>query len=245
MQPPPIQLAPDALPELSERFEQASPTEVLRWAWQEFGLRAAIGTSFQGAGLVIIHHAVTAGLPLPVFTIDTGLLFSETNELKSRLENFFGIQIEPLVPELSLSQQEAELGERLWERKPDLCCTLRKVVPLQKKLAKLEAWITGLRRDQSNARSGTQVLELYEFDRIREKQILKINPLAAWSRDDVWRYIRKHGIPYNPLHDRGFRSIGCKPCTRAVVSGQDERAGRWIGFEKTECGIHTFMGENI
>ena len=242
---PPIPFAPDTLREFSERFEQASPTDVLQWAWQEFGLRAAIGTSFQGAGLVIIHHAVTARLPLPVFTIDTGLLFSETNELKSRLENFFGIQIEPLVPELSLSQQEAELGERLWERKPDLCCTLRKVVPLQKRLAELEAWITGLRRDQSSARSGTQVLELYEFDRIREKQILKINPLAAWSRDDVWRYIRKHGIPYNPLHDRGFRSIGCKPCTRAVVSGRDERAGRWIGFEKTECGIHTFMGENI
>jgi len=242
---PPIPFAPDALREFSERFEQASPIEVLQWAWQEFGLRAAIGTSFQGAGLVIIHHAVTAGLPLPVFTIDTGLLFSETNELRSRLENFFGIQIEPLVPELSLSQQEAELGERLWERKPDLCCTLRKVVPLQKKLAELEAWVTGLRRDQSSGRSGTQVLELYEFDRVREKQILKISPLAAWSRDDVWRYIRKHGIPYNPLHDRGFRSIGCKPCTRAVVSGQDERAGRWIGFDKTECGIHTFMGENI
>ena len=242
---PPIPFAPDNLRELSEGFEQASPTEVLQWAWHEFGLRAAIGTSFQGAGLVIIHHAVSAGLPLPVFTIDTGLLFSETNELKSRLENFFGIQIEPLVPELSLSQQAAELGERLWERKPDLCCTLRKVVPLQKKLGELEAWITGLRRDQSNARSSAQVLELYEFDRIREKQILKINPLAAWSRDDVWRYIRKHGIPYNPLHDRGFRSIGCKPCTRAVVSGQDERAGRWIGFEKAECGIHTFMGENI
>ena len=242
---PPILFAPDTLREFSERFEQAPPTEVLHWAWQEFGLRAAIGTSFQGAGLVIIHHAVTAGLPLPVFTIDTGLLFSETNDLKSRLEDFFGIQIEALVPELSLSQQEAELGKRLWERQPDLCCTVRKVVPLQKKLAELEAWVTGLRRDQSSARSGTQVLELYEFDRIREKQILKINPLAALSRDDVWHYIRKHCIPYNPLHDRGFRSIGCRPCTRAVVSGQDDRAGRWIGFEKTECGIHTFMGENI
>lgn len=229
----------------SEHFEHASPNEVLRWAWHEFGLRAAIGTSFQGAGLVIIHHAVTAGLPLPVFTIDTGLLFSETMELKSRLEDFFGIQIEALVPDLSLSQQETEFGPRLWERNPDLCCTLRKVVPLQKKLAELEAWITGVRRDQSSGRSRTQILELYEFDRIREKEILKINPLAVWSRDDVWHYIRKHGIPYNPLHDRGFRSIGCKPCTRAAVSGQDERAGRWIGFDKTECGIHTFMGENI
>jgi phosphoadenosine phosphosulfate reductase len=240
-----LSLDPDALRARSERFERASPNDVLQWAWREFGLRAAIGTSFQGAGLVIIHHAVTAGLPLPIFTIDTDLLFPETMELKTRLEDFFGIQIEALVPELSLSQQEAELGPRLWERKPDLCCTLRKVVPLQKKLGELDAWIAGVRRDQSSNRSRTQILELYEFDRIREKQILKINPLAVWSRDDVWQYIRKHGIPYNPLHDRGFRSIGCKPCTRAVVSGQDERAGRWVGFEKTECGIHTFMGENI
>lgn len=240
-----LSLSPSAVRTRSEHFERASPTDVLRWAWLEFGFRAAIGTSFQGAGLVIIHHAVSAGLPLPVFTIDTGLPFPETVELKSRLEGFFGIQIEALVPELSLAQQEAELGPSLWERNPDLCCTLRKVVPLQKKLAELEAWITGVRRDQSSARSRTQILELYEFDRIRQKQILKINPLAVWSRDNVWHYIRKHGIPYNPLHDRGFRSIGCKPCTRAVVSGEDERAGRWIGFEKTECGIHTFMGENI
>jgi phosphoadenosine phosphosulfate reductase len=149
------------------------------------------------------------------------------------------------VPELSLDQQTAEYGQALWERQPDLCCTLRKVLPLQKKLADLDAWVTGVRREQSAGRGGTQVVELYEFDKLREKHILKVNPMARWSRDEVWDYIRAHKIPYNPLVDRGFRSIGCQPCTRAVVSGQDERAGRWIGFDKNECGIHTFLGDNI
>jgi phosphoadenosine phosphosulfate reductase len=119
------------------------------------------------------------------------------------------------------------------------------VFPLQKKLSTLDAWVTGVRREQSSTRAKTQTLEIYEFDRLREKQIVKVNPLATWSSQQVWDYIRHHGIPYNPLKDRGFRSIGCYPCTRAVISGEDERAGRWTGFEKTECGIHTFLGENI
>ncbi|MBV8640927.1 MAG: phosphoadenylyl-sulfate reductase [Verrucomicrobia bacterium] len=243
--PTALSLSPSEVRSLSAEFESASPAEVLRWAFEQFGNEAAIGTSFQGAGLVTIHQAVAAGIPIPVFTIDTGLLFEETLELKARLERFFGIAIESLVPELSVEQQAQEIAPDLWIRNPDLCCTMRKVEPLQKKLSQLEAWITGLRRDQSTGRSKTQILELYEFDRLREKNILKVNPLARWSRDEVWDYIRFHGIPYNPLVDRGFRSIGCYPCTRAVISGQDERAGRWTGFDKTECGIHTFLGDNI
>jgi phosphoadenosine phosphosulfate reductase len=240
-----LTLNPSEIRSLSAEFESASPTEVLQWAFDHFGTQAAIGTSFQGAGLVTIHKAVAAGIPVPVFTIDTGLLFQETLELKARLERFFGIVIEPLVPELSVPQQAQEIAPDLWSSNPDLCCTLRKVEPLQKKLGQLDAWITGLRRDQSAGRSKTQILELYEFDRLREKNILKVNPLARWSREEVWDYIRLHGIPYNPLVDRGFRSIGCYPCTSAVISGRDERAGRWTGFDKTECGIHTFLGENI
>jgi phosphoadenosine phosphosulfate reductase len=230
---------------LAEEFESLSATEILRWAFARFGRSAAIGTSFQGAGLVTIHHAVTAGIPLPVFTIDTGLLFPETLELKSRLEKYFGIVIETLVPERTVEQQAEEIGPELWLRNPDLCCTLRKVEPLQKRLNQLDAWITGLRREQSTSRAEIEILELYEFDRIREKNILKINPLARWSRDRVWDYIRRHGIPYNPLADRGFGSIGCVPCTKALRSGQDDRAGRWVGFDKTECGIHTFLGKRI
>jgi phosphoadenosine phosphosulfate reductase len=230
---------------LSQEFESASANEILRWAFEQFGRSAAIGTSFQGAGLVAIHHAVSAGLPLPVFTIDTGLLFSETLELKARLEDYFGIVIESLVPERTVEEQAQDIAPELWLSSPDLCCTLRKVEPLQKKLNQLDAWVVGLRREQSAGRAQIQILELYEFDRLREKNILKVNPLARWSRDEVWDYIRHHGIPYNPLMDRGFRSIGCFPCTRVVLSGQDDRAGRWTGFDKSECGIHTFLGDRI
>jgi phosphoadenosine phosphosulfate reductase len=226
-------------------FESASPGEILEWVWNEFGHRAAIGTSFQAAGLVIIDYMVRAGISFPVFTIDTGVLFPETVELKGRLEKFFGIEIERLHPEMTLDRQSAELGARLWERNPNLCCTLRKIMPLQKKLMQLEGWITGVRRDQSRGRKETQILELYQADPTRDKKILKINPLANWSRDKVWDYVKTRGIPYNPLTDRGYKSIGCQPCTVAVADHHDERAGRWMGFDKTECGIHTFLGENI
>jgi phosphoadenosine phosphosulfate reductase len=230
---------------LAHKLESVAPAEILAWTVNTFPGHAAIGTSFQGAGLVTIHQAVTAGLDLPVFTIDTGLLFPETLELKSRLEKFFGIEIETIEPELSVEGQARELGANLWERNPDLCCTIRKVMPLQRKLSELDAWISGLRRDQSERRASTQVLELYEFDKVHGKQIVKVNPLATWSSAEVWDYLRKHRIPYNPLRDRGFRSIGCWPCTRPADGGESDRAGRWIGFEKNECGIHTFLGEKV
>lgn len=238
-------ISPDEIRSLSEGFESRSLVEILGWAWERFGKEAAIGTSFQGAGLVIIHHAVKAGLPLPVFTLDTQLLFPETQALQKQLEDFFGIEIESVYPELTLDQQASEYGSELWKKAPDVCCTLRKVVPLQKKLETLSVWITGLRRQQSDTRGKTGILELYHFDVLRDHYILKMNPMATWSREAVWDYIRKNKIPYNPLQDRGFRSIGCQPCTRITKPGEDERAGRWTGFEKTECGIHTFLGESI
>ena len=225
----------------ASELEAMPLADTLRWAWETFGTRAAIGTSFQGAGLVIIHHAVTAGLPLPVFTLDTGLLFPETIALKADLERFFGITIEALTPAQTVEEQAASEGPELWNRRPDLCCHLRKVEPLQNRLATLDMWITGVRRGQGETREQTQVLELYQFDSLRDEYIYKMNPVAAWSKQAVWDYIKQHGIPYNPLHDRGFRSIGCWPCTRATADGENERAGRWTGFDKTECGIHTFM----
>jgi phosphoadenosine phosphosulfate reductase len=193
----------------------------------------------------MIHKAVQAGLPLPVFTLDTGLLFPETLELKQRLERFFEIKIESIHPDQTPEEQASEHGPELWNRAPDLCCTMRKVLPLQKKLGELAVWITGLRRQQSDTRQKTQILEMYHFDVLRDRYILKLNPMANWSREAVWDYIKANSIPYNPLHDRGYRSIGCQPCTRAVGEGANERAGRWTGFDKSECGIHTFLGDNI
>jgi phosphoadenosine phosphosulfate reductase len=226
---------------LNERF-QSEPTEtVLKWAWERFGARAAIGTSFQGAGLVMMHLAREHALPFPVFTLDTGLLFAETVALRARLEAFFGTAIEALEPDLTVEQQAAAHGPELWRHDPDVCCTMRKVVPLRAKLETLECWMTGLRRQQSATRADIGIVELYAFDPAGGREIVKLNPMANWTREAVWDYIRRHGIPYNPLHDQGFRSIGCQPCTRKIAAGEDERAGRWTGFNKTECGIHTFM----
>jgi phosphoadenosine phosphosulfate reductase len=229
------------LQELAERFEESSTEDILRWAHGRFGARAAIGTSFQGAGLVMMHIAKQAGLTFPVFTIDTGLLFPETLELKKRLEDFFGYPIEGLKPDLTVEQQAEAMGPELWKRDPDLCCTTRKVVPLQSRLSNLDCWITGIRRQQSDTRAKTPILDLYVFDVNAERDIAKLSPMAKWSREAVWDYIKAHKIPYNPLHDQGYRSIGCLPCTAKSGAGDNERSGRWTGFNKVECGIHTFM----
>jgi phosphoadenosine phosphosulfate reductase len=226
---------------LAKRFDDAPTEAILGWAWERFGKRAAIGTSFQGAGLVMIDLARKHGFGFPIFTLDTGLLFPETVELKKRLEDFFGLQIETLQPDLTVEQQERVQGPELWNRDPDLCCTIRKVFPLQGRLADLDCWITGLRRQQAESRANTRIIEIYVFDATNGRDIVKLNPMANWSRDQVWSYIQEHRIPYNPLQDRGYRSIGCWPCTRQTANGEAERAGRWTGFNKVECGIHTFM----
>ena len=239
------QFSTESIHELAEQFESVHPTQMLQWAADHFPERAAIGTSFQGAGLVIIDLALEAGLRLPVFTLDTGLLFPETLELANRLEDFFDISIERVEPELTVATQDAEHGPELWKTAPDLCCSIRKVLPLQSKLRDLDVWITGLRRQQSDTRQKTLPLELYKFDVLRDQSILKMNPLVNWTKEAVWEHLRRRKIPYNPLTDRGYRSIGCWPCTRAIGANDNERAGRWTGFDKAECGIHTFLGNNI
>lgn len=231
--------------EETERLECLSLDELLCWCWNYFGDKAAIGTSFQGSGLVIIDHAVRNGCNFPIFTIDTGLLFPETLELKKKLEDFWDVKIQGVHPEQTIEEQKKTMGPELWKTNPDSCCQMRKVLPLQSRLSSLDVWITGLRRGQSDQRKSTNVLEMYEFDKLRESYIFKLNPMVNWSREKVWSYIKDHKIPYNALHDKGYRSIGCWPCTKAISDGQDERAGRWEGFNKTECGIHTFLGQGI
>jgi len=231
--------------EETERLECLSLDELLCWCWNYFGDKAAIGTSFQGSGLVIIDHAIRNGCNFPIFTIDTGLLFPETLELKKKLEDFWNVKIQSVHPEQTIEEQKKTMGPELWKTNPDSCCQMRKVLPLQSRLSSLDVWITGLRRGQSDQRKSTNVLEMYEFDKLRESYIFKLNPMVNWSREKVWSYIKDHKIPYNTLHDKGYRSIGCWPCTKAISDGQDERAGRWEGFNKTECGIHTFLGQGI
>jgi phosphoadenosine phosphosulfate reductase len=168
-----------------------------------------------------------------IFYLDTDLLFPETYALRDRLEARYGVRLERRATRVSLSDQAVEYGERLWERQPDLCCGLRKVEPLKEMLTGLQAWVTAIRREQSPARANIGLVE--RDDRFG---LIKINPLATWSTSDVWDYIAKHDVPYNPLHDHGYPSIGCAPCTTPVQIGEDSRAGRWRDTGKTECGLH-------
>jgi len=240
-------LAQQDIPAVNERFATASTEEILRWAWERFGDRAAIGTSFQGAGLVLMHLAKVHDFGFPLFTINTGLLFPQTVALKAQLEVFLGRAIEALEPDLTVERQAEAHGPELWRREPDLCCTLRKVLPLRDRLSRLDVWITGLRREQSDTRSGVGIVEVYELEggggaqAESARTIVKLNPLTTWKREAVWKYVQEHGIPYNPLQDQGYRSIGCQPCTGKAGEAGSERAGRWSGFGKTECGIHTFL----
>lgn len=237
--PPSLPTTPEAVREWDARLEEMTAADRLVWAATQFGRRAAIGTSFQGAGIVALHLAAQRKLPLAAFTLDTGLLFPETLALQVELEARLGVRIESLHPDYSLAEQGKLFGENLWERDPDLCCELRKVQPLQDKLEMLDCWITGVRREQSATRTTAGILELNKTPGGR--WLWKLNPLADWTREQVWAHIREHGLPYNKLHDQGYRSIGCLTCTRAVGEAGDERAGRWTGFGKKECGIHTFL----
>lgn len=236
-EPTPVALDASALPGLNDRLTALPAEERLRWAWETFGARAGIGTSFQPAGVVILHLAKQGKLPIPAFSLDTGLLFRETIELKSALQDHLDIRIESVLPDQTLTEQARAHGDKLWERDPDACCELRKVKPLNRKLRSLDLWITGVRRDQSAQRATTQILEAAQ--REDGTAVWKLNPLADWGRDRVWRHIRDHHLPYNALHDRGYRSIGCSVCTRATSAAEDDRAGRWAGHAKTECGLHT------
>lgn len=220
--------------QLSQAFETASPEHVLTWAYDQFGDKLALVTSFQITGIVTIHMLQRLGLQVPVMTLDTGLLFPETYELMARLEARFGFEIERIRPKQTVDEQAASYGDKLWERQPNRCCHYRKVLPLRKALAPYEAWITGIRRDQSPTRVNAP---LVSWDEGQQK--VKLAPFARWTQQDVWEYIHAYALPYNRLHRDNYPSIGCFPCTRPVVPGQDDmRAGRWTGQSKTECGIH-------
>ena len=218
---------------ISSELETESAEVVLRWAVREFGLDVALATGFGAEGCVLIRMLSEIDRNARMFYLDTDLLFPETYELIRKLEARYGVHFEPRTSRLSLAAQTARYGERLWERQPDVCCQLRKVEPLREMLSGLRAWITAIRRDQTSARADARVVE-----RDRKFDVVKINPLAGWSSRDVWRYIKEHDVPYSPLYDLGYSSIGCRPCTTLVQIGETERAGRWRGFTKTECGLH-------
>jgi phosphoadenylyl-sulfate reductase (thioredoxin) len=214
-------------------LEGRAPLETLRWASERFAPKLAFGTGFGPEGCVLVDLIGRHRLPIDVFTLDTGLLFPETYELWRRLETRYGLVIRAVRPDLTVAEQAALHGERLWARDPDRCCELRKVRPLRAALAGHEAWIAAIRRDQTEARADAAVVE---HDPVTG--LVKVSPLVAWTAADVWAYVGEHGVPTSPLHALGYPSVGCWPCTSPVAAGEDPRAGRWRGQGKTECGLH-------
>ncbi len=207
--------------------------DVLTWVAGRYGPEVLLACSFGVEDCVLVDMISRYAPGVAAFYLDTGLLFPETYATRDRLVARYGIRLLRVAPAQDVEQQAAEYGPALWRRDPDLCCKLRKVVPLRAALAHQRAWITGVRRDQAASRAHTRHLE---WD--SRFGLVKANPLAGWKAADVWRYVHERDVPYNPLHDHGFPSIGCWPCTRAVRAGEDPRAGRWAGSAKTECGLH-------
>jgi phosphoadenylyl-sulfate reductase (thioredoxin) len=219
---------------LSRFLEEESAEAILRWAAGRFAPRVTFGTGFGVEGCVLLDLIGRHRLPIDVFTLDTGLLFPETYDLWRRLEQRYAFTIRGVRPSLTVEEQAATHGPRLWESDPDRCCELRKVLPLRAALLGFDSWISAIRRDQTLDRAQATVVE-----RDRKFGLIKVNPLVRWTTVDIWQYVRKNDVPYNPLYLRDYASIGCMPCTTPVLLGEDLRAGRWRGRGKTECGLHT------
>ena len=230
-------LADEDIRNLNERFEGAAPLDIVRWTLLESGLeRIAIASAFQAEGTALMHMAVQYRPDIPVLFLETGFHFAETLAFKERLTEMLGLNVVELTGRFTVEQQEDVHGPRLYERDPKLCCQLNKVEPFARALREYDAWMTSMRRDSAWTRRNTPIVSETELE--SGEHIVKVNPIANWSRRDAWAYLREHDIPHNPLYDLGYASIGCAPCTRMVFPGEDERAGRWSGLLKTECGIH-------
>lgn len=228
---------PAVLQEIAEaaqqRFTDAAPEEVLAWAGEEFGRSIAVACSM--AGDTVLPHLVSQQVPgVDVLFLETGYHFVETRGTRDLVADVLDITVVDVLPELTVAQQDARYGAKLHDRDPAACCAMRKVEPLNRSLAGYEAWVTGVRREDNALRADTQ---LVEWD--AQHEMVKINPIARWSFDEVLDYGQTHDVPVNPLLSQGYPSIGCEPCTRRVAPGEDPRAGRWAGLTKTECGIHT------
>jgi len=214
--------------------ESWKPEQVLSWVFATYGADVALATGMGVEGMALLDIAYRINPDLKVFTGDTEFLFPETYDLMDQVEEHYGIKIERLYSLLSPEEQNKELGPKLWARDPDQCCNIRKVEPLRRKLSTLDAWVTAIRRGQTPERAGVR-----KVDWDGKFGLVKVSPLADWTREMVWRYVVKHDVPYNELYDRNYPSIGCMHCTRAVLPGEHQRAGRWSGFGKRECGLHT------
>ena len=233
---PPLEPTEEFLKELAEesqKLESATPQGILEWAVNRFAPRFSMATAFGPEGMTIIHMLSEIAPETPIFNLDTGYQFKETLELRERVMERYGIEVKFHYPDQTVEEYEAANGGPIYKTDPNRCCYDRKIRVLHRAAKGLYAWASAIRRDQSPDRAKAPIVG---WD--KKFQLVKVSPLANWTKNDVWKLIDKASIPYNLLHDQGYNSIGCWPCTRATSIGEDERAGRWSGFQKTECGLH-------
>jgi phosphoadenosine phosphosulfate reductase len=219
----------------SKSFERSTPQEILHWAIENFAPEITMSTSFQTQSMPLLHMAIRIKPDLPVQFLDTGFHFWETLIFRERMQMAWKLNLVDLYRDSRWDLFCRQLGRDLPKQDPNLCCYIHKVQPMQKGIQGYLAWISGIRRDQTIERAQAEILEL------QPDGLLKINPLLNWTNSNIEGYIKEHNLPAHPLLERGYRSIGCSPCTRAVTQGEYDRAGRWDGREKTECGLHTAM----
>jgi phosphoadenosine phosphosulfate reductase len=223
----------EEIADANELLADAPAETILRWAVRTYREKLTMATAFGAEGCCILHFLAEIDPSVRVFNLDTGYQFAQTLELRERIKTRYGIEVEYIRPETTVEEYEAEHGGPLYNIRPDQCCHDRKILPLRQAVVGYDAWISAIRRDQTKHRAAANVVQ---WD--AKFNLVKINPLLNWTRKDVWGFILKHDIPYNPLHDQGYPSIGCWPCTAPVGEGEDERAGRWAGSGKKECGLH-------
>lgn len=216
----------------AERFEHATPEEILAWAVEQFS-NITLACSFGAEDVVLVDMLQKVSPKSDIFYLDTDFHYNETYETRDRMKQHYGMEFVQVKPKLTPEEQAMQHGDELWKSNPNACCNIRKVEPLVRILGQYDAWITGIRRDQAPTRANAKKVE---YD--NKFGLMKFNPLASWTSEDVWNYIRSNQVPYNPLHDQNYPSIGCHYCTRQVMPGEDPRAGRWSGNDKTECGLH-------
>lgn len=213
---------------------------IIQWAKDVFGEEEiAMTTAFGYSGLTLLDHVLKIMPDIKLYFIDTGFHFQETLEFCNKLSKMWNLNIEILKPDLSKKELEKKLGKEPYKTNADLCCHYNKTEPLLRILRKHAVWLSGIRRDQSITRADIEILEL------DGRGVIKLSPMAKWTRKQTWDYIRNNNIPYSPLHDKGYYSIGCEPCTKSIDEGGDERDGRWPFMQKLECGIHLNNDKNI
>lgn len=227
----------EAIVRANEDLDGQPAPVILRWAVETFFPKLTMATAFGPEGNCILHMLADiereTGKRVRVFNLDTGYQFPETLQTRDRIRERYGIDVELIRPDTSVAEYEEEHGGPLYRIRPDQCCHDRKILPLRRAVEGYAAWISAIRKDQTKERAQANVVQ---WD--AKFKLVKINPLLNWSIKDVWKFITTNAVPYNPLHDQGYPSVGCWPCTSPVAPGEDERSGRWAGQKKKECGLH-------